>query len=256
VELTNPLTGKVALVTGAGRGIGNATGKLLAERGAAVICNSLTETCVKTADEIVATSGRAIAIRADVADSKAVQKMVAESISKFGAIDILINNAGFWNVPFHPKIEEVREEDWARILAVNLTGAFNCCRFVVPYMRKNRYGKIVNIGSGAGLVWSRTGIHAYAASKAGLMGFTRQLAKELGPFGINVNCVSPGLVWTNPEKGRAYEESAAEEVPGQIPLGRLGDPIDIAYAVAFMVSDEASWITGQTLEVDGGRWMK
>jgi 3-oxoacyl-[acyl-carrier protein] reductase len=123
-------------------------------------------------------------------------------------------------------------------------------------MRKKRYGKIVNIGSGAGLVWSRTGIHAYAASKAGLMGFTRQLAKELGPFGINVNCVSPGLVWTNPEKGREYEESAAKEVPGQIPLGRLGDPIDIGYAVAFMVSDEASWITGQTLEVDGGRWMK
>jgi 3-oxoacyl-[acyl-carrier protein] reductase len=250
------LTGKVALVTGAGRGIGNAIAKLLAERGAAVICNSLTETCVKTADEIVATGGRAIAIRADVADSKAVEKMVAESIKKFGTIDILINNAGFWNVPFHPKIEEVREEDWDRILAVNLTGTFNCCRFVVPYMRKKRYGKIVNIGSGAGLVWSRTGIHAYAASKAGLMGFTRQLAKELGPFGINVNCVSPGLVWTNPKKGREYEESAAKEVPGQIPLGRLGDPIDIAYAVAFMVSDEASWITGQTLEVDGGRWMK
>jgi len=254
--LTNLLTGKVALVTGAGRGIGNATAKLFAERGALLICNSLTETCVKTANEIAAVGGRAIAIRADVADSKSVEEMVAESIRKFGTIDILINNAGFWNVPFHPKIEEVREEDWNRILAVNLTGAFNCCRFVVPHMRRKRYGKIVNIGSGAGLVWSRTGIHAYAASKAGLMGFTRQLAKELGPFGINVNCVSPGLIWTNPEKGKEYEESTAKEVPEQIPLGRLGDPIDIAYAVAFMASDEASWITGQTLEVDGGRWMK
>ena len=254
--MKNLLTGKVVLVTGAGRGIGNATAKLLAERGAAVICNSLTETCGKTAEEIVSSGGRAVAIRADVADAKAVEEMVAESISKLGTIDILINNAGFWNVPFNPKIEEVREEDWNRVLAVNLTGAFNCCRFVVPYMRKKRYGKIVNIGSGAGLVWSRTGIHAYAASKAGLMGFTHQLAKELGPFGINVNCVSPGLVWTNPEKGIGCEELTAKEAPGQIPLGRLGDPIDIAYAVAFMVSDEASWITGQTLEVDGGRWMK
>lgn len=177
--MSNVFDGKVALITGAGRGIGRSTAKVLAERGATLVCNSITDNCGKVAKEIVAAGGKAISFRGDVADSKAVDMMVKEATQELGKIDILVNNAGFWNVPYHTPIENVREDDWDRIIAINLKGAFNCCRSVVPGMRKRRYGKIVNIGSGAGLVWSRTGIHAYAASKAGLMGFTRQLAKEL-----------------------------------------------------------------------------
>ena len=156
----------------------------------------------------------------------------------------------------------MKKEDWDRVLDVNLTGQFNCIRFAAPYMRRRRYGKIVNVGSGAGVVYSRTGIHAYAASKAGLGGLTRQLALELAELNINVNCVAPGLVYTG--KGRAAtsqdmtpeEEADYAEFIESVPAKRLGTPLDIANVIVFMASDEASYIHGQTLLVDGGRFMK
>jgi len=254
--------GKVALVTGAGHGIGEATAKLLAERGAAVVCNSISESCRNVAEEINKNGGRAIAFVADIADANAVKAMVERTVQEFGRLDILINNAGWWGVPRHQRIEDVKEEDWKRMLDVNLNGHFHCVRFAVPYMKRNAYGKIVNVSSGAGVVWSRTGIHAYTAAKAALGGLTRQLAKELGPLNINVNCVAPGLVRSRPERMAGAEEMTAEQraeyerTLESIPLKRFGTPIDIATAIVFMASDEASYIQGQTLLVDGGHWMK
>jgi 3-oxoacyl-[acyl-carrier protein] reductase len=253
---------KVSIVTGAGHGIGEATAKLLAERGATVVCNSKSYSCKRVADEITTSGGKAIHFIADVTNIDAVKVMVEETSRKFGRIDILINNAGWWDVPQHQNIEDVEKDDWDRVLDVNLTGQFNCIRFVVPYMKRQKYGKIVNVGSGAGVVYSRTGIHAYAASKAGLGGLTRQLALELAASNINVNCIAPGLVYTG--KGRevnsqvmtAEEEADYKEFINSVPAKRLGTPRDLANVIVFMASDEASYVHGQTLLVDGGHFMK
>ena len=254
--------GKVALVTGAGHGIGEATAKLLAKKRAFVVCNSKSDSCKRVADEINATSGTAIHSIADITDTIAVKKMVNTAVEQFEHLDILINNAGWWGVQRHQPIDEVRKEDWDRVLDVNLTGHFNCVKHVVPHMKNQNYGKIVNVGSGAGVVWSRTGIHAYAAAKAGLGALTRQLALELSTFNINVNCVAPGLVYTHPEriikpeKMTPEQKVEHEEILKSIPVRRIGKPIDIANVIVFMASDEASYIQGQTLLVDGGHWMK
>ena len=253
---------KVAIVTGAGHGIGEAAAKLLAERGASVVCNSKSDSCKHVAEEIVASGGKATHFIADVTDVDAVKNMVEETVAGFGRLDVLINNAGWWDVPKHQNVEDVKKEDWDRVLDVNLTGQFNCIRFAVPYMRRQKYGKIVNVGSGAGVVWSRTGIHAYAASKAGLGGLTRQLALELAAENINVNCIAPGLVHTG--KGKAAksqgmtpeEEADYAEFIESVPAKRLGTPGDIANVIVFMASDEASYVHGQTLLVDGGHFMK
>ena len=253
---------KVAIVTGAGHGIGEATAKLLAERGATVVCNSKTNSCKRVAEEITASGGKATHFVADVTDVDAVKTMVEETSKKFGRLDILINNAGWWDVPQHQNVEDVKKEDWDRVLDVNLTGQFNCVRFVVPYMKKQKYGKIVNVGSGAGVVWSRTGIHAYAASKAGLGGLTRQLAVELAAQNINVNCIAPGLVYTGKERVVKSEDMTPEEEAefkefiDSVPAKRLGTPRDLANVIVFMASDEASYVHGQTLLVDGGHFMK
>jgi len=254
--------GKVAVVTGAGHSIGEATAILLAERGASVVCNAVSNSCERVAKEINAKSGKAIAFVCDVTDQKAVKAMIDQTAEKFGRLDILISNAGWWGVPRHQKIEDVKVEDWNRVLDVNLNGHFHCIRFAVPYMKRQGYGKIVTVGSGAGVVWSRTGIHAYTAAKAALGGLTRQLAKELGPLNINVNCVAPGLVRSRPEHATRLEDMTPEQraenekTLNEIPARRIGIPMDIATVIAFMASDEASYIHGQTLLVDGGHWMK
>lgn len=254
--------GKVVLITGAGHGIGEVTAKLFAERGAKVVCNSKSDSCKRVSDEINATGGTALYFIADITDAIAVKKMIEKTIERFGKLDILINNAGWWRVPRHQNIEDIKEDDWKRVLDVNLTGHFQCIRFAVPHMKKQGYGKIINIGSGAGVVWSRTGIHAYAAAKAGLGGLTRQLAKELAAFNINVNCVAAGLINTYPERSVNPEDMNPEQKAeymktlDSIPARRIGVPTDIAGVVAFMASDEASYIHGQTLLVDGGHWMK
>ena len=254
--------GKIALITGAGHGIGEATAKLLAQKGAAVVCNSKSESCKRVAEEISGAGGKSFAFVADITDSDAVKAMVDRTIEVYGRLDVLVNNAGWWRVPRHQPVEEVRFEDWSRVLEVNLTGHFNCIRFAVPHMKRQGYGKIVNVSSGAGVVWSRTGIHAYASAKAGLGGLTRQLAKELAAQNINVNCVAPDLVNTYPERRVKLEnmtpqqKAEHEKILGSIPARRIGTPTDIANAIIFMASDEASYIHGQTLLVDGGRWMK
>jgi 3-oxoacyl-[acyl-carrier protein] reductase len=254
--------GRVALVTGAGHGIGEATAKLLAQKGAAVVCNSKSDSCKRVAEEISGAGGKSFAFVADITDSDAVKAMVEKTVEVYGRLDILVNDAGWWRVPRHQPIEEVKFEDWSRVLEVNLTGHFNCIRFAVPHMKRQGYGKIVNVGSGAGVVWSRTGIHAYASAKAGLGGLTRQLAKELAALNINVNCVAAGLVNSYPERAVKPEDMPPEQRANRektldsIPARRIGTPMDLANVIVFMASDEAGYIHGQTLLVDGGHWMK
>lgn len=192
----------------------------------------------------------------DVRDRSSVAAFVAEASEAHGQVDVLVNNAGGVAGQMGRPLEEVSLEDWQVILDVNLTGAFNFSQAVAPGMKARGWGRIVNISSGAGLRVSLTGIQAYASAKAGQIGLTRQLAHELGPFGITVNCVAPGFIRSNPTTERqwqAYKEEGQRRLVESIAVRRLGQPQDIAHAVLFFSSGFASWITGQTLSVDGGR---
>ena len=226
------LSGKVALVTGTAHGIGTAIAEGLEEDGAKV----------HRVDRDIA----------DLTDSA----QVAELIGRLGRIDVLVNNAGGVVGQVGRPLDEVSDDDWRAIVDANLTSAFLCTRAVIPAMKAARAGSIVNISSGAGRSVSLTGIQAYASAKAGQIGFTRQMAHELGPFGITVNCIAPGFVRSNPTTERqwdSYGEDGQRRLIDGIPLRRLGRAEDIANGVRFFVSSRASWITGQVLSIDGGR---
>jgi 3-oxoacyl-[acyl-carrier protein] reductase len=187
----------------------------------------------------------------DVTDSAAVQAFFTD----VGEVDILVNNAGGVVGQVHHPIEEITDEDWSAVVAANLTSAFLCTRAVVPTMKRRGSGRIVNISSGAGRSVSLTGIQAYASAKAGQIGFTRQMAHELGRFGITVNCIAPGFVLSNPttiKQWESYGEKGQAAVVDGIAMRRLGAPEDIAHGVRFFVSESSAWITGQTLSIDGG----
>lgn len=251
--------GRTALVTGAAHGIGRAICVELARHGASVWATDVLE------DDLAATvgacepaEGRCRARRLDVTRDMEVRALVAEVTAADVAIDVLVNVAGGVLGQVGKPIDQVSAEEWNAILGVNLTGAFNCCRAVAPGMKARRRGRIVNISSGAGRSVSLTGIQAYASAKGGQIAFTRQLAHELGPFGITVNNVAPGFVLSNPTtqaQWESYGGKGQEALVESIPLRRLGTPEDIAHAVLFFASDLAGWCTGQTLSVDGGRWM-
>jgi 3-oxoacyl-[acyl-carrier protein] reductase len=192
----------------------------------------------------------------DVRDRDGAQRLVADAAAEARAVDILVNNAGGVVGQVGRPLEEVGLEEWQVIFDVNLTGAFNFSQAVAPGMKQKGWGRIVNISSGAGLRVSLTGIQAYASAKAGQIGLTRQLAHELGPFGITVNCVAPGFIRCNPtteKQWQSYGEEGQRLLVESIATRRLGRPDDIGNAVMFFASDFASWITGQTLSVDGGR---
>jgi 3-oxoacyl-[acyl-carrier protein] reductase len=246
--------GRVALVTGAAHGFGRAIAQGFAGAGAVVWACDLLEAELA---ETKALCGEGCRIRRlDVTDRAAVQLVVAEARDRDGRIDILVNDAGGVLGQTHRPIEAVPPGDWQAIFDVNVTGAFYCSQAVAPGMKAARYGRIVNISSGAGLRTSLTGIQAYAAAKAAQIGLTRQLAQELGAWNITVNNVAPGFVRSNPTTERqwdSYGPEGQQKLVDSLYLKRLGSADDIAAAVLFFASDLAGWITGQVISVDGGR---
>ncbi|HSM32506.1 MAG TPA: SDR family NAD(P)-dependent oxidoreductase [Anaerolineae bacterium] len=244
--------GRTALVTGAGSGIGAAIATHLAARGANVVVNDIDPAAAeRTAAAIAAASGIAVAFAADVTSEPEVRAMCRRILETFGALDILVNNAGVLSTT---PTAELAVDAWERTLAVNLTGAFNCCRAVLPAMQQRRYGKIINIASLAGESGGISVGVDYAASKGGLLALTRRLALEVAAFAINVNAIAPGTTSTPMVDAMPEEDRTA--LLAKIPLGRFATPADIAYATCFLAGDESSFITGATLDVNGGLLMR
>lgn len=250
--------GQAVIVTGAGHGIGRAIARGFAERGARVFaCDLNAEALAVTARTPSTRTGCIETSLLDVTDRPAVRAWVAGvEAAAGGALDVVVNNAGgVCGQPGRP-IEQISDEDWDAIVRVNLTAAFAVSQAAAPAMKARRRGRIVNISSGAGLGVSKTGIQAYASAKAGQIGLTRQLAHELGPFGITVNSVAPGFVLSNPATMRqwaAYGEAGQRALLAGVALRRLGTPEDMVHAVLFLASDYAAYVNGQTLSVDGGK---
>jgi 3-oxoacyl-[acyl-carrier protein] reductase len=244
------LKGKIALVTGAAQGIGRSVALLLAQKGVDIVISDINlEKAEETAKEVEALGRKVMAIRADVANTKDVERMVEAILERFGQIDILVNNAG---IARDKLILRMTEEDWDAVLNVNLRGTFNCTKAVIRHMSKQRKGKIVNIASVVGEM-GNVGQANYSASKAGVIGFTKTIAREFAQRGINVNAVAPGYIET--PMTEALPEKVKEELRRMIPLERLGRPEDVAQAVLFLVSEASSYITGQVLNVNGGIYM-
>jgi len=244
------LKGKVAIVTGAARGIGKSIAIKLGLAGANVVIADVEEEIAKsTAREISQKGSEAIPVRVDVSSLSSVEEMVKKTLDKFGRIDILVNNAG---VTRDALVMRMKEEDWDLVLDVNLKGAFNCIKVVSPIMVKQRSGKIVNIASIVGIV-GNAGQANYAASKGGLIALTKTCAKELASRQINVNAVAPGFIETSMTERLPAE--VKERLSSQIPFGKIGKPEDVASAVLFLVSEEADYITGEVVKVDGGMVM-
>ncbi len=246
------LSGKVALITGSARGIGKAIALELANHGANIVINDiLIENEInKTLEEIKQSTNKAIGIRADITKLDEVESMVKEIINKFGRIDVLINNAG---ITRDSLLIRMKEGDWDAVINVNLRGTFNCSKVAAKYMiRQKKGGKIVNISSVIGLI-GNIGQANYAASKAGIIGLTKSMAKELALRNINVNAIAPGFIETDMTK--KLPEKVRQELQQQIPLKRLGIVEDVAKAVYFLVSDASNYITGQVINVDGGMVM-
>jgi len=244
------LTGKVALVTGAAQGIGKAVALLLARNGADLVVSDVNlEKAQETAKEIQAGGREALAVKVDVANLEDVERMVQAILEQFHQIDILVNNAG---ITRDKLILRMNEEDWDVVLDVNLKGTFNCTKVVIRHMSKQKSGKIVNIASVVGEM-GNAGQANYSASKAGVIGFTKTIAREFAQRGINVNAIAPGYIETPMTDG--LPEKVKEELKRMIPLERLGRPEDVAEAVLFLVSGASHYITGQVLNVNGGIYM-
>jgi 3-oxoacyl-[acyl-carrier protein] reductase len=241
------LQDKVSLVTGASRGIGRAVARELAARGATVLAAARDqEKLAAVVSAIVAEGGKALAVPLDVADRASVEAAFEAILKAHGRLDHLVNNAG---ITRDNLVLRMKPEDWQQVLDTNLTGAFLCTQAALRPMLKQRGGRIVNITSVVGLT-GNPGQANYAASKAGLVGFTRSVAREVASRSITVNAVAPGFIET--DMTAAMSDKAREAVASLIPLGRVGQPEDVAAAVAFLVSDRAAYITGQVLSVDGG----
>src|SRR5687767_1034277 len=243
------LSGKVAIVTGASRGIGRAIAETLASRGALVIAVARGDNAAATATAIQAAGGRCEPAAVDVNDAAAVATLVAATLERHARVDILVNNAG---IARDQLMLRMKRDDWDQVIATNLTSAFTCVQAVLRPMIKQRSGRIISISSVVGQM-GNAGQANYAASKAGLIGFSKAMAREVASRNITVNVVTPGLVETDMTK--AITDKAQADWASAIPLGRLGTPRDVAAAVCFLASDEAAYITGQVLAVNGGMYM-
>jgi 3-oxoacyl-[acyl-carrier protein] reductase len=255
--MTVDFAGKTVVVTGAAHGFGRAIALAFATRGAAVWACDVLEPELRETERLCRVhSGSCSARVVDVRDREAVDEFVREAAAATSRVDVLVNNAGGVLGQVGRPLEQIAPSEWQSIFDVNVSGAFYCSQAVAPLMKAARAGRVVNISSGAGLGISLTGIQAYASAKAAQIGLTRQLAHELGPWGITVNNIAPGFVRSNPTTERQWEsygEAGQRELVDRIALKRLGTPDDIAHAVLFFASDYAGWITGQVLSVDGGK---
>jgi 3-oxoacyl-[acyl-carrier protein] reductase len=248
---TYPLKGRIAIVTGGSRGIGKAIALELAKRGAKVVVNYVAseKAAKEVVKQITSSGGDALAIQADVSNTTQASDLIKATIEKFDKIDILVNNAG---ITRDKLIMMMTEKDWDDVQDINLKGTFNCSKAAVKHMMRKRYGRIINITSVSGQM-GNAGQTNYSASKAGQIGFTKALAREIAPRNITVNAVAAGYVETDIWAG--VPDEIREGILDLIPLGRKGEPEEIAYAVAFLASNEAGYITGQCLAIDGGMAM-
>jgi 3-oxoacyl-[acyl-carrier protein] reductase len=242
--------GKRIIVTGAAQGIGKAIAALLAERGAALLlCDVNLEKTEETAREIGGGAGTCLACKADVTAPADAEALVQEAVRRLGAVDGLVNNAG---ITRDNVLLRMKEDQWDQVMAVNLKGTFNCTKSAVRAMLRQKKGTVINIASITGLM-GNAGQANYSASKAGVIGFTKAVAREYADRGITVNAVAPGFIQT--AMTDAIPEKEREALIGQIPLKRLGTPLDVAQVVCFLASDEAAYITGQVIGVNGGLYM-
>ena len=254
MSISFDLTGKVTLVTGASSGIGRATAETLAANGARVAINFHRNKAGAEAAraEIVSGGGSAIVVQADVTRASEVQSLVDQTIAEFGPIDILVNNAG--SLVERLKILELTEERWDEVIDLNLKSAFLCSKAVAGSMMERKSGAIINVSSIAGRNGGALGSIHYSAAKGGLITFTKGLAKELGPFGVRVNAVSPGVIDT-PYHEQFSSPEMMKTYAGMIPLGRVGTPAEVGKVICFLASDAASYLAGETIEINGGMFM-
>jgi 3-oxoacyl-[acyl-carrier protein] reductase len=245
------LTGKVAVVTGAGKGIGRAIALKLAQLGASIVINY--RSSAKEAEEVIQeirnNGGKADMVQGDVSSFEEAEKVIKFAVESFGKLDILVNNAG---ITKDALLLRMKEDDFSKVLDVNLKGVFNCTKHASAIMLKQKSGRIINISSVIGLI-GNAGQANYAAAKAGIIGFTKSVAKELGTRGITVNAIAPGFITT--DMTEVLADKVKEKLLENVPLKRLGSPEDVANLAAFLASDNASYITGQVINVDGGMVM-
>lgn len=240
------LKDRIAIVTGGGQGIGRAISLVFAKEGAKIIIAEQNKgTAQAVAEEVRALGRQSLAIQTDVSNSPSVRSMVAQTLEAFGRIDILVNNAGIFS---YTRIEDCTEEEWDGMMAVNLKGPFLCSQAVMATMKKQKFGRIINLGSVAGKVGGLVASAPYSASKAGVMCLTKSLARALGAYGITVNAIAPGVVSTDMAKNHP-------DMTAQMALGRVAEPEEIAYAALFLASEEGAYLTGATLDVNGGLLM-
>lgn len=244
------LNGRVAVVTGAGQGLGEAIAVRFADEGAAVMVNDFNaETAERTAETIRRGGGKASVLAGSATDETAVRALMERAVADLGSLDIIVNNAGMTRDKL---LKDMTIEDWDAVLNLNLRGVFLCCKYATPHMVKKGWGRVINMSSRAHL--GNKGQVNYSASKAGVIGLSRSLSMELGKFGVTVNCIAPGVIETPGVTSLPHYKNLVERVAPTLPIPRLGRPADVAGVAAFLASDDAEYITGETIHVSGGRY--